>query len=143
MARVNHTELIINTIIGPGTSVNGDITAPGFVRVDGSLRGDLKAAGRVVVGENARMKSDISGTNVTIGGVVQGNILASERITILSTGLVLGDIITRRIQADDGCLIHGRVVVCQDEAQWNATVSSYRDARSVYSAISGFASQSE
>jgi cytoskeletal protein CcmA (bactofilin family) len=131
-------DLIINTIIGPGTSVQGDVNAPGFVRVDGSLRGDLHATGRVVVGEKARLKSDVSGTNITIGGVVAGNILASERITILATGLVLGDIITRRIQADDGCLIHGKVVVCKNEEQWNTTMAAYRDAWSVRTALSGF-----
>jgi cytoskeletal protein CcmA (bactofilin family) len=133
MARINRDELVINSIIGAGTTVNGDVAAPGFVRIDGSLKGDLRAKGRVVVGEKARMKSDISGTTITIGGVVQGNIMASERITILSTGLVLGDIITRRIQADEGCLIHGKVVVCQDEKRWNDTVSTYRDAWGVMS----------
>jgi cytoskeletal protein CcmA (bactofilin family) len=138
MARINRDELVINSIIGPGTTVNGDVAAPGFVRIDGSLKGDLRAKGRVVVGEKARMKSDISGTNITIGGVVQGNIMASERITILSTGLVLGDIITRRIQADEGCLIHGKVVVCQDEKRWNDTVSTYRDAWGVMSNLAAF-----
>jgi cytoskeletal protein CcmA (bactofilin family) len=138
MARLNREELDSNTIIGPGTTVNGDVAAPGFVRVDGSLRGDLRAKGRVVVSEKARMKSDISGTHITVGGVVQGNIMASERITVLSTGLVLGDIITRRIQADEGCLIHGKVVVCQDEKHWKDKVSAYRDAWGIMSNLAAF-----
>jgi cytoskeletal protein CcmA (bactofilin family) len=138
MARNKRDELASNSIIGPGTAINGDVAAPGFVRIDGSLKGDLRARGRVVVSEKARMKSDISGTNITIGGAVQGNIMASERITILSTGLVLGDIITRRIQADEGCLIHGKVVVCQDEKRWNDTVSTYRDAWGVMSNLAAF-----
>ena len=140
MARINRDDLVINTIIGAGTSVNGDVNTPGFVRIDGSLKGDLYAKGRVVVGEKARVKSDINGTNITIGGVVQGNILASERITILPTGLVLGDIITRRIQADEGCLIHGKVIVCRDEKQWNDSIAAYHDSRGVRSALSGFSS---
>jgi cytoskeletal protein CcmA (bactofilin family) len=133
----------INTIVGPNTSINGNIESGGFTRVDGSLRGNLNAQGRVIVGERARMKSNISGTAVTIGGVVYGNVLASERVLILSTGLVLGDIITRRIQADDGCLVHGRVTVCQTEEAWNDAVAAYRDARGVKSALSGFAFSTE
>ncbi|MDR1107721.1 MAG: polymer-forming cytoskeletal protein [Spirochaetaceae bacterium] len=109
----------INTIIGPGTSVYGDMEAGGFTRVDGDLRGNLTAQGRVVVGEKARIKSNISGTSVTIGGVVYGNVLASERLIILSTALVLGDIVTRRIQADEGCLVHGRVTVCGTDQKWD------------------------
>jgi cytoskeletal protein CcmA (bactofilin family) len=127
----------INTIIGPNTSISGNIDSGGFTRVDGSLRGNLNAQGRVIVGERARMKSSISGTVITIGGVVYGNVLASERVIILSTGLVLGDIITRRIQADEGCLIHGKVTVCQTDAQWNKAVNAYRDAQGVRSALSG------
>jgi cytoskeletal protein CcmA (bactofilin family) len=128
----------INSIIGPNTSVKGDIESGGFTRVDGSLRGDLNAKGRIVVGERARMKSDISGTAITIGGVVYGNVLASERVVVLSTGLVLGDIITRRIQADEGCLIHGRVTVCSDDEKWDKTIAEYRDAQEVKSVLSGF-----
>jgi cytoskeletal protein CcmA (bactofilin family) len=73
------------------------------------------------------MKSNISGTSVTLGGVVFGNVLASERLVILTTGLVMGDIITRRIQADEGCLIHGRVKVCQTDEGWNKALAEYRD----------------
>lgn len=118
----------INTIIGPGTTLTGNIKTGGFTRVDGNVLGDLKAKGRVVIGERARMKSNVSGTLVTVGGVVFGNVLASERITILSTGLVMGDIITRRIQADEGCLIHGRVKVCRTDETWNRALSEHRDS---------------
>ncbi|GHU97561.1 cell shape determination protein CcmA [Spirochaetia bacterium] len=128
----------VNTFIGPNTAITGNIESAGFIRVDGSLRGDLNARGRLIVGPSARMKSNISGTSITIGGVVRGNILASERVTILATGLVLGDIITRRIQADEGCLIHGRITVCSDDEQWNRAVTEHRDVQGVKSALSGF-----
>ena len=117
----------INTIVGPGTSVSGDIESAGFTRIDGNVLGDVKAKGRVVIGERARMKSNVSGTMVTVGGVILGNVLASERLVVLATGLVMGDIITRRIQADEGCFIHGRVHVCRTEEAWNRTLSEHRD----------------
>jgi cytoskeletal protein CcmA (bactofilin family) len=138
MSNNKHEDFSINTILGQGTSVNGDIDSGGFTRIDGSVRGNVSAKGRVVVGEKARMKSSISGTTVTIGGVVYGNILASERIVILATGLVLGDIITRRIQADEGCLIHGKVTVCRTGEAWDKAVAEYRDALGVKSALSAF-----
>jgi len=127
MASSKSESFSLNTIIGPGTSVSGDVESGGFTRVDGNVQGDVKAKGRVVIGERARMKSNISGTSVTVGGVVFGNVLASERLIVLSTGLVMGDIITRRIQAEEGCLIHGRVRVCQSEEVWNRAISEYKD----------------
>jgi cytoskeletal protein CcmA (bactofilin family) len=131
MASSKNEDFSINTIIGPGTNVSGDIESGGFTRVDGNILGDVRARGRVVIGERARMKSSVSGTYVTIGGVVCGNVIASERLVILATGLVIGDIITKRIQADEGCLIHGRVRVCKTEEAWNRALSEYRD-------VSGF-----
>ncbi|MDR1637453.1 MAG: polymer-forming cytoskeletal protein [Treponema sp.] len=128
----------INTIIGPNSSVSGNLEIGGFTRIDGNVRGDVSAQGRVVIGEDARMRSNISGTAVTVGGVVRGNVLASERLTVLSTGLVIGDVITRRIRADEGCLIHGRIQVCPTEESWNRALSEYRDAQGVKSVLSSF-----
>lgn len=122
-------EFAVNTIIGPDSFIRGDIESGGFTRVDGSVKGNLHAQGRVVVGEKARMRSSIKGTTVTIGGVVDGNVLASERLIVLPTALILGDITTRRIEAGEGCLIHGRVRVCQTEESWERAVSEYRDKR--------------
>ena len=135
MASVKHEDFSINTIIGPGTSVSGNIESAGFTRVDGNVLGDVKARGRVVIGESARMKSNVSGTFVTVGGVVFGNVLASERLIVLATGLVMGDIITRRIQADEGCLIHGRVRVCSTDEAWNRAISEFRDVTGLKDAL--------
>ncbi|MDR2510669.1 MAG: polymer-forming cytoskeletal protein [Spirochaetaceae bacterium] len=134
--KVNRSSLSVNTIIGPNTEVTGDLFTGGFTRVDGNVHGDMDAKGRVVVGERARMKSNIVGTAITIGGIVQGNILASERLVVLSTGFVIGDVITRRIQADEGCVIHGKVTVCTDEAGWQRALAEYKDSISVRHALS-------
>ena len=127
MASVRHKDFSLNTIIGPGSYVYGNIESSGFTRVDGNVLGDIKAQGKVVIGEGARMKSNISGTSITIGGVVYGNVLASEGIVILATGLVKGDIITRRIRADEGSFVHGYVKVCQTEEAWDKAVSEHRE----------------
>jgi cytoskeletal protein CcmA (bactofilin family) len=128
----------INTIIGPGTNLTGDIEAGGFTRVDGSIRGDVHAKGRVVIGERARMKGNVTGTNITIGGVVIGNVIADGHLIILSTALVIGDIITRRIQADDGCFVNGRVAVCVSDDIWAKTMSEFKDAQGVKTTLPVF-----
>jgi cytoskeletal protein CcmA (bactofilin family) len=70
--------------------------------------------------------------------VVYGNVIASEQLIILSTALILGDIITRRIQADEGCLIHGKVSVCPDEKSWDRALAELRDAQGIRSALPVF-----
>jgi len=133
-----NSDYSINTIIGPNTSFTGDIETGGFTRIDGSIRGDVRAKGRVVVGERARMKGNVSGTNVTIGGVVYGNIISDGHLVVLSTAIIIGDIITRRIQADDGCFINGKVAVCSNDDRWAKTISEHRDAQGIKSALPVF-----
>jgi len=128
----------INTIIGPNTGLAGDIVTGGFTRIDGSIRGVVRAKGRVVIGERARIKGNVTGTNITIGGVVVGNVVADGHLVILSTAVVIGDIITRRIQADDGCFVNGRVAVCTSDEAWAKTVSEYGDAQGIKSALPVF-----
>jgi cytoskeletal protein CcmA (bactofilin family) len=128
----------INTIIGPNTSLTGDIETGGFTRIDGSIRGDVRAKGRVVIGERARVKGNVTGTNITIGGVVCGNIVSDGHLVILSTAIVIGDIITRRIQADDGCFINGSVAVCSTDERWTKTMSEHKDAQGIKSALPVF-----
>jgi cytoskeletal protein CcmA (bactofilin family) len=121
-------EFSVNTIIGSRSHVEGRVDSAGFTRVDGSLQGDLRAKGRVIIGDKARLKSGVSGTFVTISGVVAGNVIASERVIILSNAIVIGDVITRRIRADAGCIIHGKVQVCKSDQAWDEAMSRYRDA---------------
>jgi len=138
MAQDRNSDYSINTIIGPNTSLSGDIETGGFTRIDGSIRGDVRAKGRVVIGERARMKGNVSGTNITIGGVVYGNIISDGHLVILSTAIIIGDIITRRIQADDGCFINGKVAVCSSDERWTKTISEHRDAQGIKSALPVF-----
>jgi len=128
----------INTIIGPNSELTGNIESGGFTRIDGSIRGDVRAKGRVVIGERARVKGNVSGTNITVGGVVCGNVVSDGHLVILSTAIVIGDIITRRIQADDGSFISGRVAVCINDESWAKTTSEYRDAQGIRSALPVF-----
>ena len=138
MAQDRFSDFSINSIIGPNTDLTGNIETGGFTRIDGYIRGNVRAKGRVVIGERARMKGNVTGTNITIGGVVCGNIIADGHLVILSTAVIIGDIITRRIQADDGSFINGRVAVCPSDESWTKTTSEYLDAQGIKSALPVF-----
>ena len=138
MAQDKSSDFSINTIIGPNSDLAGNIETGGFTRIDGNIRGNVRAKGRVVIGERARMKGNVTGTNITIGGVVVGNVIANGHLVILSTAVVIGDIITRRIQADDGSFINGKVAVCPNEDNWVKTTSEYRDAQGIRSTLPVF-----
>jgi cytoskeletal protein CcmA (bactofilin family) len=140
VSREKRGDFSLNTIIGKGSVLNGNVSSGGFTRLDGALQGSIQAAGRVIVSQTGRLNSHssagfegltmgiaLSGTTVTIGGVVAGNVLASERAVILANAVILGDVITRRIQADEGCIIHGMIKVCTSQEAWEAEAQKYKD----------------
>lgn len=131
MAFQNQEDVSINTIVGPGTFIRGEIRIAGFVRIDGDVDGNLETPGRVIVGENARVRGDIRSLVATIGGVVQGDVIAPEGVTILSSGMVIGNVITKKLQVEDYVLLNGRCVAIDDQDRFDAALSEYNNRRAL------------
>jgi cytoskeletal protein CcmA (bactofilin family) len=97
----------IETVLGPSANLRGTLRSDGGVRVDGVFEGAIETAGNVVVGEGAKVVADIMAKNVTVGGAVKGNVEATGRLEILSTGIVYGDISVQSVMIDQGGQLHG------------------------------------
>ena len=67
-------DISINTLIGNGSAISGDIKVNGFVRIDGDIDGNLETDGNVIVGENARIRGDVKAKSIIIGGIILGNV---------------------------------------------------------------------
>ena len=101
----------INSIIGEGTSFRGEFDLNGLLRIDGDFCGTIRTTGRVLVGSNGRAECTIYAGTVVIGGVVQGNIFAAEKVVVLSTGMIIGNINTPRLIVEDGVVLNGTCTV--------------------------------
>lgn len=130
MATIANASLI-NSIVGPGTVVRGELSIDGSTRIDGHIHGSLSAKGRVVIGGDARLQCDVYGSSVVVGGVVKGNIVASEDVTLLSSALVLGDIVTTRIRIEEGSFVQGFIMANGSEEDWQARLKRWQDRHSV------------
>jgi len=97
----------IENIIGPTASLDGDLKCDGGVRIDGVFRGSVETMGNVIIGEAAKVVADITGRNISVAGAVRGNIKASGRLEILSTGQVWGDISVESFLIDEGGFFNG------------------------------------
>ncbi len=97
----------INTLVGLGSSVKGDTSVHGYFRVDGDYHGAVTTDGRIFVSPTGRVKGTLTGRDIVIGGVVKGDLFASERITLLATALVIGNLFAPRIQMERGVLVEG------------------------------------
>jgi cytoskeletal protein CcmA (bactofilin family) len=97
----------IETVLGPNTSIQGDIRSGGGVRIDGDFGGTIDIAGNLVVGEEAKVVATITAHNVQIQGTVQGSVTA-KRLEILDTGHLWGDIEVDSFVLDDGGFYRGQ-----------------------------------
>jgi cytoskeletal protein CcmA (bactofilin family) len=98
----------IENVIGPTATFAGELKCDGGVRIDGVVEGNVETMGNVIVGETAKVVANIVGRNISISGAVKGNITASGRLEILSTGLVWGDIDVASFLIDEGGVFSGR-----------------------------------
>ena len=107
-------DISINTIIGKGSSIKGNMHINGFVRLDGDVDGSLETDG-----------------NVIVGGIVVGNIIAQENVKLLSGAAVLGDIISRKVQIEDKVIFHGHCISIKDEEQFKKESEEYLQSKAI------------
>ncbi|MGP1593916.1 MAG: bactofilin family protein [Treponema sp.] len=139
---MGHTNFIddisVNTIVGHGSAITGDISISGFLRIDGDIDGNVLAQGRVIIGEDARIRGNIQAASVSVGGVVQGDIIAPEYVAVLSSGAVLGSIITKKLRVDESVILHGFCFAVNDQTRFEEAEKKYHNRNALHS--SGFSS---
>ncbi len=87
---------------------------PVNLRINGKFEGNLDTRGNLIVGASAQVCADITGDNIIIGGRVKGRITAKERLTLLPTAVVEGDIFPARLNVAEGAVFEGRCSMLHD-----------------------------
>src|SRR5712692_7082880 len=104
----------IDSLIGGGTTIQGDITFTGGLRIDGHVIGNVKAAGNkpgtLVVSELAKVEGDIDVAHVVVNGTIAGPVRASEYVELLPKARVTGNVAYRSIEIHVGAIVMGQLV---------------------------------
>lgn len=124
-------DISINTILGKGTSLNGDIKVNGFVRVDGDIKGNLETDSNVIVGENSRVQGNVKSKSIIIGGIIIGNVFAADNVKILSGAVVIGDVISHKVQIEETAVIHGHCISLKNDENFNAVSNEYLQKKAI------------
>jgi cytoskeletal protein CcmA (bactofilin family) len=107
-SRKKYNENKVISIIGPGTTISGEVHSEGTIRIEGQVSGRVQCADSIVVHETGKVKADIIGGQVIISGEVQGNVYAQDRLEISAGGKVIGDITAPRVSIAEGVLFEGK-----------------------------------
>lgn len=103
------------TVLGASNVMEGKLVSKGNVRLDGEFSGDLEIMGNVLVGETARITADVEARNISIAGHVRGNV-TGNKVQILRTGRVWGDIHAKSLTMEEGAFIDGKINMSEHTA---------------------------
>ncbi|MCA1624490.1 MAG: polymer-forming cytoskeletal protein [Acidobacteria bacterium] len=98
----------LSGFVGSGTILTGETTFHAVLRVDGHLTGRVSSeGGTLIIGPTGRVDANILVAAAIINGMVNGDIVATEKLQLGSTAQILGNIQAPRLIIEDGALLEG------------------------------------
>ena len=99
------------SIIGVGMTMVGDSDTSGSLRIEGTVRGNVRAGKSVVVGRGGLVDGSVFTQDAVIAGRVSGGIHAESRLELQATSEVSGEIVAPRMQVEEGAKVQGQVAI--------------------------------
>jgi len=104
----------IDTLIGAGTRIEGDVTFAGGLRVDGEIKGNVSCVegqhGTLVLSEHARIEGAVSVSHLVINGAVTGPVTTTDFLELQPRARVTGDVEYNSVEIHLGAIVEGRLV---------------------------------
>ena len=112
--RIEHEQDGIDTLIGRGCRIEGDIVFRGGLSVDGHIIGNVRAepqgAGYLIVPPQGRIEGDVCARHIVVSGEVVGNLHASDRVELLARARIIGNVSYGGMTMQAGCSVIGRLL---------------------------------
>jgi len=108
------TQKRLDSLIGAGTRVDGDIVFSGGLRVDGIVHGKVSTLdnqpGTLVISEHAKIEGEVRVSHVVINGAVTGPVSASDHLELQAKAQVHGDVVYRTLEMHVGAIVQGKLM---------------------------------
>jgi len=107
------TETTVSTpggasLIAAGTTLKGDITSNGDIRIDGTLLGNMQCSAKVIIGANGVVEGDISGQQADIMGKITGTIKVKDLLQLKGGSMVSGNLHAGKLQIEPSANFNGQ-----------------------------------
>lgn len=97
----------ISAFVGKGVEFRGTISYSGTVRIDGTLEGEIRTDGTLLVGEEAVIQAKVTAGTIVCKGKITGDVLAKERVKLRAPAVINGSVKTPMLSMEDGVLFNG------------------------------------
>jgi len=110
----------IASLIGGGSTIVGDITFSGGLRIDGTVRGAVRCvegekAGMLVISELGAVEGEVRAAHLVVAGRINGPVHASELVELQPKARVTGDVHYRALEMHNGAIVDGMLVYSPGE----------------------------
>ena len=95
-------------LLGPGTHFEGLITFHGRARLEGAVEGEIAGHGLLVLAAGATARARVDVDELIVGGEIDGDVCARQRVELLASGCIRGDVATPRLVIAEGGRLLGR-----------------------------------
>lgn len=104
----NSKSLSLNTLV-KGTVIEGDIKAESDIRVDGTIKGTLECAAKVIIGPTGSVEGEINCLNAVIEGKFDGILSVKEVLSLKETAVINGDASYDKLVVQQGAVINAAI----------------------------------
>jgi cytoskeletal protein CcmA (bactofilin family) len=104
----------IGTLIGGGTTIEGTLSYAGGLRIDGTVKGDVRCVngdpGMVIISELGAVIGEVHAAHLVVSGKVNGPIFVSDVLELQPKAQVIGDVHYRAVEIHHGAVVEGRLI---------------------------------
>jgi cytoskeletal protein CcmA (bactofilin family) len=119
-ARKGEASPLIATTLGKETSFSGTLKFKDSLRIKGKFEGEIDSLGRLIIDGDAVVNARrIRASSVIVGGVVHGDIEAVDRLEMLPSAKVYGNVRTSKLRIADGVVFEGKCEMIRDSASFD------------------------
>lgn len=120
-----------STVLGNETSFKGTMKFKKSLKIDGSFEGNIESSGSLYIEENAVVRAQIKVGTIIVGGKVIGNIEATEKLELLDSGKIFGNVRTPNLKIAEGVEFDGECEMIKNPEDidiFSATVSQLKQS---------------
>ena len=109
--------------IGKSISIKGDLTGEEDLVIEGTVEGKIDLpTNELTIGETGKVNAEVYAKSIVVVGSISGNVSATEKLEIQSSGLIDGDVRAPRLIIQEGAQLNGSVEM--NDPKIGATTSS-------------------
>lgn len=111
----DNESLPVSGWLGVGATWRGDLEFAGQVRIDGTLIGNIRSDDLLIIGAGGRVEGEVRVAQALIGGRLSGTLIATERVTLLDTASVSGELVSPWLDVRNGARVDALVRVSRPD----------------------------